>query len=65
LVEYKYFLKAQDGNIVAYYGDQKTVFDYTGVSIEKLSLDEKKELEEGIFVRDLDELYALLEHYSS
>ena len=65
MVEYKYYLKAQDGNIVAYYGDQKTVFDYTGVSMERLSLEEQKELEEGIFVRDLDELYALLEHYSS
>ncbi len=64
-VEYKYFLKAQNGYIVAYYGDQKTVFDYTGVAIENLSDYEKDRLVEGIFVKDLDELYALLENYSS
>ncbi len=64
-VEYKYYLKEQNGYIVAYYGDQKTVFDYTGVSIENLSAFEQQKLQEGIAVRDLDELYALLENYSS
>jgi hypothetical protein len=63
--ENKYYLKEQNGYIVAYYGDQKTVFDYTGVSIENLSDYEKQQLKEGIFVKDLDELYALLENYSS
>lgn len=64
-VEYKYYLKEQNGYIVAYYGDQKTVFDYTGVSIENLSAFEQQQLQEGIAVKDLDELYALLENYSS
>jgi hypothetical protein len=64
-IEYKYYLKEQNGYIVAYYGDQKTVFDYTGVSIENLSAFEQQKLQEGIAVRDLDELYALLENYSS
>ncbi len=64
-VEYQYYLKEQNGYIVAYYGDQKTVFDYTGVSIENLSAFEQQQLQEGIAVRDLDELYALLENYSS
>ncbi len=64
-VEYKYYLKEQNGYIVAYYGDQKTVFDYTGVSIENLSAFEQQQLQEGIAVRNLDELYALLENYSS
>ncbi len=63
--EYKYYLKAQNGYIIAYYGDQKTVFDYTGVSTENLSAAEQQKLEEGIPVKDLDELYALLENYSS
>ena len=64
-IEYKYYLKEQNGYIVAYYGDQKTVFDYTGVSIENLSAFEQQQLQEGIAVKDLDELYALLENYSS
>lgn len=64
-IKYKYYLKEQNGYIVAYYGDQKTVFDYTGISVENLSDYEREQLEEGIFVRDLEELYALLENYSS
>ncbi|SHO50204.1 BofC C-terminal domain-containing protein [Anaerocolumna xylanovorans] len=64
-VEYKYFLKAVDGYIVAYYGDQKTVYNYTGVSVENLALEDRLQLEKGIFVKDLDELYAILENYSS
>ncbi|MFU0828044.1 MAG: BofC-C domain-containing protein [Lachnoclostridium sp.] len=64
-IQYKYFLKEQNGYIVAYYGDQKTVFDYTGISVENLSDYERQKLKEGIFVKDLDELYAILENYSS
>ena len=64
-VENQYFLKSQNGYIVVYYGDQKTVYEYTGLSTAKLSQYEKLKLEEGIFARDLEELYALLENYSS
>ncbi|MGN6710915.1 BofC C-terminal domain-containing protein [Anaerocolumna jejuensis] len=64
-VEYKYFLKAVDGYIVAYYGDKKTVYNYTGVSVEDIPLEERLRLEDGILIKDLDELYAVLENYSS
>lgn len=64
-VEYKYFLKAVDGYIVAYYGDQKTVFYYTGVATQDLPTSDRLQLEDGIFVKDLDELYSVLESYSS
>ncbi len=64
-VEYKYYLKAVDGYIVAYYGDQKTVFYYTGVSTQDLPTSDRLQLEDGIFVKDLDELYSVLESYSS
>lgn len=65
LVENKYYIKSQNGYIVVFYGDQKTVYDYTSVSVENLSQAEQQQLEEGIFVKDLDELYAVLENYSS
>lgn len=65
VVEYKYYLKSENGYIVAYYGDKKTVFDYTSVSVENLPLRDKKDLEEGILVKDLEQLYGLLENYSS
>jgi hypothetical protein len=65
LVEYKYFLKSQNGYIVVYYGDQKTVYEYTEVSVENLTQFEQIQLEEGLFIKDLDELYSALENYSS
>jgi len=64
-VENQYFLKSQNGYIVVYYGDQKTVYEYTGLSTARLSQYEKLQLEEGVFAKNLEELYALLENYSS
>jgi hypothetical protein len=64
-VEHKYFLKAVDGYIVAYYGDKKTVYNYTGVSVGNLPVQDRLQLEKGIAVKDLDEMYAILENYSS
>ena len=65
LVEYQFFIKAVDDMIVVFYSDQKTVYDYTNMSTYRLSEDEKTELEEGYYVKDLDELYAVLENYTS
>lgn len=64
-VENQYFLISQNGYIVVYYGDRKTVYEYTGLSTNGLTQFEKMQLEEGVFAKDLDELYALLENYSS
>lgn len=64
-VENRYFLISQNGYIVVYYGDRKTVYEYTGLSTNGLTQFEKMQLEEGVFAKDLDELYALLENYSS
>lgn len=64
-VEYKYYLKSENGYIVAYYGDKKTVFDYTSVSVENLPPRDQQDLEDGILVKDLEQLYGLLENYSS
>lgn len=65
LVQYEYYIKSVNGNIVVYYSDRKTVYEYTNMSINKLNQEEKLELEEGYFIKDLDELYAVLEHYTS
>lgn len=65
LVEYQFFLKSQNGKIVVYYGDQKTVYEYTEVAVDHLTQYEQLKLEEGIFVKDEEELYSILENYSS
>ena len=65
LVEYQFFLKSQNGKIVIYFGDQKTVYEYTEVAVDHLTQYEQIKLEEGIFVKDEEELYSILENYSS
>lgn len=65
LVENQFFIKSQNGKIVVYYGDQKTVYEYTEVTVEHLTQYEQLKLEEGIFVKDEEELYSILENYSS
>lgn len=64
-VDTRYYLILQNDFIVVYYGDQKTVYEYTGLSVDKLSQHERVQLENGIFVNNLTELYALLENYTS
>lgn len=65
LVQYEFFIKAIDNIIVVFYSDQKTVYEYTNMSINDLNEEEKSEVEEGYFVKDLDELYSILENYTS
>lgn len=64
-VEYRYYLIAVEGEVVVYYGDKKTVYEYTGIETKNLSDDEKKELKKGIEVKDEDELFSILENYTS
>lgn len=64
-VEYKYYLIAVEGEVVIYYGDKKTVYEYTGIETEKLSKEDQNQLKQGIEVRDDNELYSILENYSS
>ncbi|MCH5268486.1 MAG: BofC C-terminal domain-containing protein [Lachnospiraceae bacterium] len=64
-VEYRYYLISIDDEVVVYYGDQKTIYEYTGISTDNLSKEEQSALKQGIEVRDEDELFGLLENYSS
>ena len=64
-IKYKYYLIAIDGDVVVYYGDKKTIFDYTGIKTSKLSKKEQNALKKGVEVKNEDELYGILENYSS
>lgn len=61
----EFYLTTQNDCIVIYYGDAKTVYEYTKLPITNLTQFEKMQLENGIYVKDLTELYALLENYTS
>lgn len=64
-VKYRYYLIAVDGEVVAYYGDKKTVYEYTGIETSGLHAKERRALKKGIEVQDENELYNILENYSS
>lgn len=64
-VKFKYYLITVDGEVVAYYGDKKTVYEYTGIETQSLPAKERRALKNGIEVSDEEELYSILENYSS
>lgn len=64
-VKFRYYLIACDGEVVVYYGDMKTVYERTGISTDGLSKAEKRALKNGIEVKDEEELFGILENYSS
>ncbi len=64
-VAYRYYLIADHGQVIAYYGDKKTVFEETGIQTASLPREDRKALKNGIEVKDEQELFAILENYSS
>lgn len=64
-VDFRFYVIEENGEVVVYYSDKKTVYQYTGIFIDGLPLEEKNKLKYGILVKDEKELFALLENFSS
>lgn len=64
-VAFAYYIAVFDNEVVVYYSDKKTVFEYTGISTENLPETELRKLNYGIYVKNQEELYGILENYSS
>lgn len=60
-----FFLKEEEGQVVVYHEDQKTPYEYTGIPVDALPEEEQQKLWEGFFVKDEEELYSMLENFSS
>lgn len=65
IVPFAYYLVVQDGKIVVYYSDKKTVYEYTDIQADQLPETEYNQLVSGVYVKDEKELYERLENYSS
>lgn len=65
LVKNQFIATIEDGMVVIYYSDRKTVYEYTGIDRNSLTVKEQETLEKGIEIRDEEQLYGLLEAYSS
>lgn len=60
-----YYAKSFNGTIVILKGDEKTVYEYTQISVNVLPEDLQKEAQDGFFLEDENALYNFLETYSS
>jgi hypothetical protein len=64
-IEYRYYIISDGEQVVVYYGDMKNVYERTGIAVSTLSKAERKALKKGIQVKDEEELYGILENFSS
>lgn len=64
-VPFRFYVVIKDGYVVVYNSDLKSVYRYTHIEAKNLPEEDRISLIQGIYVNSLDELYALLESYSS
>lgn len=64
-VPFRFYVVVKDGFVVVFNSDLKSVYSYTHILAKDLPEEDRIELSQGIYVNSLDELYALLESYSS
>lgn len=65
MVPYRFYVVVKNGYVVVYNSNLKDVFYYTQIEAKNLPEKDRVALSRGIYVNDLEELYALLESYSS
>lgn len=65
MVPYRFYVVVKNGFVVVYNSDLKSVFEYTSIEAKNLPEEDRVALSMGIYVNDEEELYALLESYSS
>ncbi|MHB8128533.1 MAG: BofC C-terminal domain-containing protein [Mobilitalea sp.] len=64
-VPFRFYVVVKDGYVVVFNSDLKSVYSYTHIEAKTLPEEDRIALSQGIYVNNLDELYALLESYSS
>lgn len=62
---YKYYISEKDGFVVVYSNDKKTIVDETGIEYKNLAESQKQEVNQGVYIDDLSQLYSTLESYTS
>lgn len=63
--ENRFYLTFRKDEVVVYYNDKKTIFQYTGIVKDSLLQEECDKLQIGYYVKDEEQLYGILECYSS
>ncbi|MDD5933984.1 MAG: BofC C-terminal domain-containing protein [Clostridiales bacterium] len=65
IVTFRYYLAVKDGKVIIYYSDLTTIYEYTTINVADLPEADREDLMHGVYVKTDDELFALLESYSS
>ncbi len=64
-VENEFYICRRGDFIVVYYSDLKTVYEYTEIRVDGLIEEIQQSIEQGFYVKDKQELYSILEGYTS
>ncbi len=62
---YKYYIASERGMVTVFYVDKKTVYEYTSIETASLPNDVKLQVIQGIYMKDLSEVFDFLESHSS
>lgn len=65
MVPYRFYVVVKNGYVVVYNSDLKSVYEYTHIEAKNLSEEDRTALSQGIYVDNIDDLYALLESFTS
>ena len=64
-VENQFYVCRRGDFVVVYYSDLKTVYEYTEIRVESLSEEIRQMIEQGYYVKNVQELYSMLEGFTS
>lgn len=62
---YRFLVVVESGQVVVYDAKWENKYEDTNIMAKNLTVEEQKKLSKGIRVKDEEELYAMLENYSS
>lgn len=64
-IENQFYVCRKGDFVVVYYSDLKTVYEYTEIRVDGLIEEIQQVIEQGFYVKDAQELYSILEGYTS
>ena len=64
-VENQFYICRRGDFVVVYYSDLRTVYEYTEIKADSLMEENRQAIEQGFYVKDVQELYSILEGYTS
>ena len=65
IVTFRYYVAVKDSKVIVYYSDLSTVYEYTDIDVIHLPEQDRNDLMKGIYIKTEEELFSLLESYSS